>query len=715
MQALVNKSNHFPMNNSQSNVQIGSGLFSLKEVTEYDIQFNIPIYQRLYVWKIDQIRTLLEDIKNAFQNEITDFYFLGAVMLSSTIKDKIDLVDGQQRFTTLWLICDTLSDIEPSLKKFTYQNNEPRIHFSIRDKAQDYLKDKNTFKDFLNEKGELIDGIEAEVSEIIPLAIGRKNVEEIINDFKKDDDFDVKKFGEFIFKNVFLTYTILPGESDLNRVFEAMNNRGKQLEHHEILKSRLLEKIDKSERNQYSLIWDACSKMNDYIEKNIKEVANLSWKEILGSESILHKETEDKVIDLINVDVLCVINVKKSQEIDPIGLFDVLKDDAPLNPEIAEKSIIETDYVSKSVKSIISFPSFLLHALRVHQLCNSDNSNYNSAEVNDKELLNIFNVNENFYKPEDAKKFILLLWNLRVLFDKYVIKWIYNEEEKEVYHSIEYIQISKSIIKNKNGSENENLSVQRVDVTEKELIDLMKLQGMLYHSQEMTTQYWLTPFLYFIYSDQQLSNANILFKLEKLENALFYSSVNTSKLKDRTFKIIFIDESEWLNNLVDTNIYFKECKGTDYPNYIFYKLEYILWKYKEEICYRYKLDIEKWKRYRLTAKNSVEHIFPQTTKDENKHISYINDKELLDFNQLEKKPIDDFGNLVLLSPGMNSEYSNKPYKEKRGQFISKQEIDSLKSDIIFANEVWNWALAEEHRNVMISYLEKYINQLKTTL
>ena len=143
MQALLNKSNHFAMHELQKKLQIGSDLFSLEKIVGYNIQFNIPIYQRLYVWKFDQIRTLLEDIRNAFLKDKSDFYFLGAVMLSSTIQGKIDLVDGQQRFTTLWLICDALSQEDTlsqeitTLKQFTYINNEPRIQFSIRDKAQE--------------------------------------------------------------------------------------------------------------------------------------------------------------------------------------------------------------------------------------------------------------------------------------------------------------------------------------------------------------------------------------------------------------------------------------------------------------------------------------------------------------------------------------------------------------------------------------------------
>ena len=103
-----------------------------------------------------------------------------------------------------------------------------------------------------------------------------------------------------------LTYTFIPGKSDMNRVFEAMNNRGKQLEHHELLKSRMLKKIDSNERLAYSLIWDACSNMNVYIEKSIKDVANLSWKNLYGDVSIVYEDDtiSDSKIELEKIIIL---------------------------------------------------------------------------------------------------------------------------------------------------------------------------------------------------------------------------------------------------------------------------------------------------------------------------------------------------------------------------------------------------------------------------
>ena len=271
--------------------------------------------------------------------------------------------------------------------------------------------------------------------------------------------------------------------------------------------------------------------------------------------------------------------------------------------------------------------------------------------------------------------------------------------------------MSKSILKNKNGTSYESISIQRIESGEENLKSLVKLQGMLYHSQEMTTQYWLTPFLYFLVNEN-FSNDLLLKKLEILDSTLFYSQKNTSRLKERTFEIVFHNLDEELNYLVDTKGYLTQFLGTSYPNYIFYKLEYILWKNRYDLCNKYQLDIERWNNFRLTAKNSVEHIFPQKSKEENKHIDYISSDDLEKMNLLEKHPLDDFGNLVLISPGMNSEYSNMPYKQKKGKYDSKTDVDSLKSDLIFKNIDWNWEKAQLHRNEMIEIIDNYITSLK---
>lgn len=716
MKVILNKNTDFNVLAKAENKTISASLLNLEKVVEENIQFNIPIYQRLYVWKINQIKTLLEDLKTAFYNSSNDSYFLGGIMLSSSTNGKIDLVDGQQRFTSLWLICDALSESNPELKWFTYYGSEPRIHFSIRDQAQEYLKDQNKFKEYLNDKGEIIKGLESEISEIIPLATGRRIIIDLLEEFKKEERFNSKSFGNYILHKVQFSQTFIPLKSDMNRVFEAMNNRGKQLEHHELLKSKLLNKISRENRLAYSLLWDACSDMNKYIEKGLKDVADLSWKDIFSNYEFLNGYKNEITIkepkyNLDALDIVKLLNKNESDNVEAKSLINILEN----NPDVASNGIrteiSEDDYSSKRIRSIISFPTFLLHVLRVYQ-AKTYGMDIDSSDVNDKKLIEHFDVDTLFSEEKNAVNFITLLWKLRILFDRYVIKWVYKDENKEEFHGLEKIQISKNDITNKDGSTNETISIQRVENSDESLNDLIVLQGMLYHSQEMITQYWLTPFLHFLLENNFNSNDEVLERLEILDNELFYS-LHSDKLKNRTYNVIFKEKSELLKNVRDTKSYLEAAYGTNYPSYIFYKLEYILWKNRRKLWDKYSiLDINKWSEYRMTAKNSVEHIFPQLVKVENKHIKYISEEMSEQLICQEKIPLDEFGNLVLLSPGMNSEYSNRPFEEKKAKFKAKRDIDSLKSALIFKEDNWDYEKAVSHRNEMIELIEDYIDSMK---
>jgi uncharacterized protein with ParB-like and HNH nuclease domain len=99
---------------------------------------------------------------------------------------------------------------------------------------------------------------------------------EIINEVLHEKEID-KRILYKVFQNTFIFRTELPSETELNHYFEIMNNRGEQLEKHEILKARLMGVLnnDSLESNVFSAIWDACSNMGDYIWNNFEKKLGL--------------------------------------------------------------------------------------------------------------------------------------------------------------------------------------------------------------------------------------------------------------------------------------------------------------------------------------------------------------------------------------------------------------------------------------------------------
>jgi hypothetical protein len=120
----------------------------------------------------------------------------------------------------------------------------------------------------------------------------------------------------------------------------------------------------------------------------------------------------------------------------------------------------------------------------------------------------------------------------------------------------------------------------------------------------------------------------------------------------------------------------------------------LLWKNGD------KANDNKLKRYRITSKNSVEHVHPQ---NEEYH------------HELEKSPLNAFGNLVLLSPGENSSYSNQTVAKKKADFDSKPRYDALKLKDIFetytqSNGQWSAIEIDRHQQSMLKLLEIHYMQ-----
>ena len=103
-----------------SKEQIDSGRVVLKDL--FQKWFRIPEYQRQYVWGEDQINNLLDDLAFALENKPNSEYFLGTIVYQKRPADpehgrpfeENDLLDGQQRLTTLLLLFSVLRDMAMS-------------------------------------------------------------------------------------------------------------------------------------------------------------------------------------------------------------------------------------------------------------------------------------------------------------------------------------------------------------------------------------------------------------------------------------------------------------------------------------------------------------------------------------------------------------------------------------------------------------------------
>lgn len=665
-----------------ANKHYTSNNITLCDIVENNICFNIPIYQRLYVWKELQVNKLLEDIYDAYSRD-EDNYYLGGVVTYSNGK-KLDLIDGQQRFTTLWLICMVVSSIEPNvcneMKCFCGNEEELRIQFAIRPQITKFLISRM-------KKSKYDDCDTKQVSDVKNMIDAIGNIESFCEDDKRREY--LVDFALFLMTKVILVRTEIPEETDLNKLFELINGRGQQLSQADILKSHILDLIRKETNEnedlliRYGQIWNACADMNEYVEHNIQqEDPALTWKDRLIYDKESNSDEEGIIADFGNdfFDKYIQNPVKDNLIDQSESLFKIVKNALEGTKEIEDNDDEHTHTYSngREIRSIVSFPMLLLYTLRIFLIENKlgiygIKERHDIDFFNEKSLLKIFDpAVKQMKQDKSACAFVRLLWTVRVLFDKNVVKWVKEDGETEEVLALRTLRISTD---KRTG----NLRVHRDSANNgNSITEMTQLQSILYFSQPRIYELWLCPFLYHSFTE---NDPNDLLKyLKQLDNVLLCLPYeNGQDMLWRTYHVM----TNGLDNCNNEKFYNYFCQlveredGCNSAHYIFYKMEYMLWWDNRRTNTR-----PYWNSYRLTSKNSVEHINPQTPKYNKSQISYLNS----------------FGNLVLVSREANSSYKNKSFKEKQAQFIDKRDnghqIDSLKSDVIYSARVEEWRDSE---------------------
>ena len=151
-------------------------------------------------------------------------------------------------------------------------------------------------------------------------------------------------------------------------------------------------------------------------------------------------------------------------------------------------------------------------------------------------------------------------------------------------------------------------------------------------------------------------------------------------------------------------------KGTTTPHYWFYRLEYYLWnngiQNGEDLQIGDKKFSEIRKNFYFRNLNSIEHIQPQSKAEEKDWRIYNKGTE-------NKRDIDCFGNLALLSASFNSTLGNQDSIDKMLDLqkkTNKDSVESLKLWLIYAQfikdskEEWTYENAKSHQNQMLEIL-----------
>lgn len=383
-----------------------------------------------------------------------DFYYLGNLFVKSLDDNKFEVIDGQQRLTTLFLLMIYLEQ----------EVCESALLFETRKISNDTLK-------------KLYNNINIEKEDIVSkeILIGYENIRSCFTE--KDKKIFIDKFN----KNIKLLRVEFSEDTDKNHYFEIMNTRGEQLKAHEIVKARLMKNIEnEKERAAADLIWFLCSDMSTYIQMNFDK--NCRTK-IFGDD---YNSFMPKNFDEFMNDVIGETEINKE---DRYKLSDILNDN-----NFEEEQVTQKGKDNEKFESVISFLDFVLQVNDVMQ-----SKNYS---LDDNKLIDI--LKPNYSSKEKAKEFLFCVLRYRYLFDKYIIK--------QNFHSYFYKQGKWSLQKIQRGEtkseEIQYLSTYNNDLNNK----IMMLQLCLrvtYTSPR--TMNWITKVLRCVGENE---NCDIIKELE---------------------------------------------------------------------------------------------------------------------------------------------------------------------------------------------------------
>lgn len=625
-------------------------------IFDTDVEYVIPLYQRAYAWEDRQLVQLIEDIQDVDEEAS---YYIGSLIVSKQ-SGRYEVVDGQQRLTSLFLLLNCLG-----------VKVKPTLTFTCRERSNYTLR--NIKELLLEEQSKLdMDRIEAGI---------QRGVKILCHEIGKAD-FDRRTFLKKLSKVI--VYRIeVPENTDLNRYFEIMNTRGEQLEQHDILKAELMSYLsDEAEKELFAKIWDACSDMTGYVQMHFVGKNNSvretffggTWNE-LPSQNLQEYKKHMKEVE--NEESGCCIK-------------DIIKEDF----------YIEDDegYVDRETRvrfeSVIEYPYFLLHTLKVFVALKGikhENKDLKITDelLDDKKLIDAFNrvVFHGVYeagrigehKEKFAREFIICLLRTRYLFDKYIIKREYANDSTEGEWSLKSLHVSGQQSKKKPYYKNTEFvrSGEWTSTNDRRTKTNIMIQSALrvsYTSPKV--MHWITKLLVWLSEEdcKHIRNDDIT-RFDSIAEQIAIAAV-----KENFFRVC------------PRGVY---AMGVNTPHIVFNYLDYLLWYHDRD-------GKKKYSDFTFEFRNSVEHWYPQNPSEGT-------------FEQW-KDGVDQFGNLCIIQRNVNSKFSNMSPEAKKSTFkdmISKgsiklrimSELTEKKGDKA-ASLYWKETMYRKHEEEMIGHLKE---------
>ncbi len=578
---------------------------SIRDIFDEQYKYIIPLYQRNFSWRREQIEQLLQDVFSAFKQNPNGKYYIGSLVVLKRSNGDFEVIDGQQRMTVLSLITKILGI-----------NKEPRLFYDSRPEVEEffkafYLEDGNRNIDY-SQTAHLKNAIEF----IKEIELDAENQIGRINEAKEIVKEGVS-FYQYFEKNVILVRVEIPQDTDVASYFEIMNNRGAQLQKHEILKSFLLNKIKGKSLDEFAKIWTACSQMDTPIQKLF--------------------ETEDRRRYFgTNYDEFCFTGLTevdiKSGGGNQKPLFEILIENNSFVGDAENNSIVdpeENDDETK-YKSVIDFPNFLMHIFKV--MFPDEN-----IQLNEKYLIETYKA---VSAKLDSEEFIKNLFFCRTIFDRYIVKTFTdnNSEDGERWTLRKPRKMNDKWYYVDTFCKNDE--EERISDEQSRIVKALSMLQVSFRTRIYKN--WLFEILNWFANEKKQITISSNEYIKALDKIILSN-----------YKGLYNDKNEMFTQIIENTNINKDNSyslGTGTPHFLFNFIDYLYWvdSKNENSIFSHKKEL---KGFEFKYWNSVEHHMAKEWAKRN---------NILQFEQF----IDNLGNLCLISKNANSRLSDRDVKEK---------------------------------------------------
>ena len=232
-----------------------------------EYRFEIPEYQRPYAWTTDETGELLDDLVHAMGNveDVSDAspYFLGCiVIIKNGLQSQAQIVDGQQRITTLTILFCVLRELaaendKSGIDRYVYEPGDKYAGIQGHYRLAVRARDRAFFQANIQQRGKLFLAFErprASLSDSQSRML--QNAEYLTKEVGKLDERRRDTLMEFLVQRCYLVVVSASDQNSAYRIFSVLNDRGLDLSPTDILKAEIIGSLPEAIRSRYTAIWE---------------------------------------------------------------------------------------------------------------------------------------------------------------------------------------------------------------------------------------------------------------------------------------------------------------------------------------------------------------------------------------------------------------------------------------------------------------------------